>query len=284
MAIGFDGIIKFLNRAALEILVRSEEELLNRTFAGCFFEYEENDGFNQAVLDAVYDRSGTHRNTVSYFTGEETRQLNITTSFLRDGEEKIGIIVVISDISELVELRDAIKAMEKIKSLNRQLEMRNKLLGETFGRYLSDEIVKQLLETPDGLELGGKKRQVTAVMSDIRGFTAMCEAMDARSLVTMLNHYLGEMTEIIEKYGGTVIEFIGDGILSLFGEPVKTNSHAADAVAAAIEMEAVMPEINRWNRAHGYPILEMGIGINTGEAIVGNIGSEKRTKYNVIGS
>ena len=224
MAIGFDGRIKFLNNAALDILDRTEEELLDRPFARCFFEYEENDGFNQAVLDAVYDRTGTHRNAVSYFTGEVTKQLNITTSFLREGEDKIGIIAVLSDISELTELRDAVKAMEKIKRLNSQLEMRNKLLGETFGRYLSDEIVRQLLETPDGLVLGGKKQVVTALMSDIRGFTAMCEQMDPRSLVTMLNHYLGEMTEIIEKHGGTVIEFIGDGILVLshvtaIGEP-----------------------------------------------------------------
>ena len=284
MAIGFDGRIKFLNNAALDILDRTEEELLDRPFARCFFEYEENDGFNQTVLDAVYDRTGTHRNAVSYFTGEVTKQLNITTSFLREGEDKIGIIAVLSDISELTELRDAVKAMEKIKRLNSQLEMRNKLLGETFGRYLSDEIVRQLLETPDGLVLGGKKQVVTALMSDIRGFTAMCEQMDPRSLVTMLNHYLGEMTEIIEKHGGTVIEFIGDGILVLFGEPVKSRSHAADAVAAAVEMEAAVAEINRWNRERGFPVLEMGIGINTGEAIVGNIGSEKRTKYNVIGS
>ena len=173
MAIGFDGRIKFLNNAALDILDRTEEELLDRPFARCFFEYEENDGFNQAVLDAVYDRTGTHRNAVSYFTGEVTKQLNITTSFLREGEDKIGIIAVLSDISELTELRDAVKAMEKIKRLNSQLEMRNKLLGETFGRYLSDEIVRQLLETPDGLVLGGKKQVVTALMSDIRGFTAM---------------------------------------------------------------------------------------------------------------
>ena len=284
MAIGFDGRIRFLNGAALEILEREETELMDRPFAGCFFEYEENDGFNQAILDAVYDRSSTHRNAVSYFTGEKTKQLNITTSFLREGEEKIGIIVVLSDISELTELRDAVKAMEKIRQLNSQLEMRNKLLGETFGRYLSDEIVRQLLETPDGLVLGGKKQVVTALMSDIRGFTAMSEHMDPRRLVTMLNHYLGEMTEIIEKHRGTVIEFIGDGILALFGEPVKSARHAEEAVAAAIEMEAAMTKINRWNRERGYPILEVGIGINTGEAIVGNIGSEKRTKYNVIGS
>ena len=212
------------------------------------------------------------------------RQLHVTTSYLRQGEEKIGVIAVLSDISELVELRDAVKAMERIKALNNQLELRNKLLSETFGRFLSDEIVRQLLETPDGLALGGKKRELTVMMSDLRGFTAMSERMPAHDLLSMLNHYLGEMTEIIQKNGGTIIEFIGDGIMAIFGAPAPSEVHATQAVVAAVEMESRMKEINRWNEAHGYPDLLMGIGINTGEVIVGNIGSEKRTKYGVTGA
>lgn len=284
LTIGFDGRIEFLNQAALDILDRREEELVGRSFGGCFFEFEENDGFNQAILDAVYDRNSTHRRIVPYYTGTVTRQLSITTSFLREGEEKIGIIAVLSDISELVELRDAVKAMEKIRKLNEKLELRNELLSETFGRFLSDEIVRQLLDTPDGLALGGKKESLTVMMSDLRGFTVISEQMEAQALVSMLNHYLGEMTEIIQKRNGTIIEFIGDGIMAIFGAPAPSEHHAADAVAAAVEMEAQMEKINQWNQERGYPRLEMGIGINTGDVIVGNIGSEKRTKYGVIGS
>lgn len=191
---------------------------------------------------------------------------------------------VLSDISELVELRDAIKAMGRIKALNGQLELRNKMLSETFGRCLSDEIVRQQLDTPDGLALGGKKRTLTVMMSDLRGFTAMSERMEAQSLLALLNHYLGEMTEIVQRRNGTIIEFIGDGIMAIFGAPAPSDSHAADAVAAAIEMQSRMEAINAWNRERGYPVLEMGIGINTGEVIVGNIGSEKRTKYGVVGN
>lgn len=284
MTIGMDGIITSVNPAALRILDRKPEELLGQRFARHFFEHPENDGFNQAILDAIYDASLSHENVVPYFTGRQTRQFHVTTSYLHNGQEKIGVIVVFRDISELAELRDAVKAMARIQALNGQLELRNKLLSETFGRYLSDEIVRQLLETPEGLALGGKKRTLTILMSDLRGFTAMSERMEAQNLISMLNHYLGEMTEIIQRRGGTIIEFIGDGILAIFGAPVPSQSHASDAVAAAVEMQARMEAINLWNAKQDYPKLEMGIGIHTGEVIVGNIGSEKRTKYGVVGS
>lgn len=284
MSIQLDGLITYVNPAAAAILGKSIESLVGQRFMRCFFEYEENDAFNQTVLDAVYDTSVSHRSIVPYFTGTKTLQLHVTTSYLKKAEEKIGVVVVLSDISELSELRDAVKAMERIKSLNGQLELRNKLLNETFGRFLSDEIVRQLLETPDGLALGGKKRPVTVMMSDLRGFTAMSERMEAQALISMLNHYLGEMTEIIQRRNGTIIEFIGDGIMAIFGAPLDSDKHASDAVAAGIEMQLAMERINQWNREQGFPRLEMGIGINTGDVIVGNIGSEKRTKYGVVGS
>ncbi|MBE7008799.1 MAG: PAS domain-containing protein [Ruminococcaceae bacterium] len=284
MTIGFDGTITYVNPSALGILSRSGDELLDHSFGACFFDYEENDAFTQAVLDAVYDQTRPHEAIVPYFTGTQTKQLRMVTSFLTDGEQKAGVIVVLSDMTELAELRDAVKAMERIRALNDQLELRNKLLNETFGRFLSDEIVRQLLETPDGLALGGKKRTLTILMSDLRGFTAMSERMDAADLISMLNHYLGEMTEVIQSYNGTIIEFIGDGILAIFGAPTPSDTHAADAVAAAVAMEARMEAVNAWNAERDYPVLEMGIGVNTGEVIVGNIGSEKRTKYGVVGS
>ena len=284
MTIGLDGIITDVNPAALRILDRTSEELLGQRFARCFFEHPENDAFNQTILDAIYDATVSHENVVPYYSERKTRQFHVTTSYLHSGQEKIGLIVVFRDISELAELRDAVKAMERIQALNGQLELRNKLLSETFGRYLSDEIVRQLLETPEGLALGGKKRSLTILMSDLRGFTAMSERMDAQSLISMLNHYLGEMTEIIQGRGGTIIEFIGDGILAIFGAPAPSECHASDAVAAAVEMQTRMDAVNAWNAQRGYPALEMGIGINTGEVIVGNIGSEKRTKYGVVGS
>lgn len=283
ITIGFDGVLTSINPAAGRILAVEPEELIGQPFALCFFEQSENDAFNQTILDAVYNPDAAHRSVVPYSTGTRTRQLHVTTSYLRKDEEKLGVIAVLSDISELTELRDAVKAMERIKSLNTQLELRNKLLNETFGRYLSDEIVRQLLDTPDGLMLGGKKRSLTILMSDLRGFTAMSEQMNAQALITMLNHYLAAMTDIIQAYGGTIIEFLGDGIFVVFGAPVPSETHAADATACAVAMERAMETVNAWNSQRAYPLLEMGIGVNTGEVIVGNIGSEKRTKYGVVG-
>lgn len=284
MVIGFDGVIKFANQAALETLGFAEDQLIGKKFAALFFEDEQNDQFTQAVLDSIYDRNKAHQAIVPYNTGERTLHLRVISSFLKEGDERIGTIIVFSDLSEIMDLRDAVKSMEKIKALNDQLEMRNKLISETFGRFLSDDIVRHLLDTPEGLRLGGDKRELTIMMSDLRGFTAMSERMDPADLISMLNHYLGEMTEVIQYRHGTIIEFIGDGILALFGAPEPSETHASDAVAAALEMEARMGAINQWNEERGYPVLEMGIGINTGEVIVGNIGSEKRTKYGVVGS
>jgi class 3 adenylate cyclase len=157
-------------------------------------------------------------------------------------------------------------------------------LNETFGRYLSDEIVKDLLESPEGLALGGKKQNITIMFTDIRDFTGMSERMEVEDAVAMLNHYFGIMVEVIHKYRGTVIEFLGDGILAIFGAPVAYANHTDSAVACSLEMQIAMDEVNAWNIKNDYPVLEMGVGINTGETIVGNIGSPRSMKYNVIGS
>ena len=283
MTINMNGIISMANPAVLEILNKSED-IVNKPFARSFFEYEENDAFNQTILDAIYESNVSHKNIVQFFNGEKMKQLEVTTSYLKNNGVDVAVIAVISDITELVELQDAIKAMERIKSLNQKLELRNKLLSDTFGRFLSDEIVKELLDTPNGLALGGRKCELTIMMSDLRGFTAMSERMPAQDLLSMLNHYLAKMTEIIQSHNGTIIEFIGDGIMAIFGAPSKNENHARDAVMAAVEMQSAMDEINEWNFDNDFPILEMGIGINTGNAIVGNVGSEKRTKYGVTGS
>ncbi len=284
LLIGFDGVINYLNPAAGKILALDPEQTIGRKFAAVFFDNEENDDFTQAVLDAVYDRNKAHDAIVSYSVGEKKLALRVVTSFYKEENENAGVIIVLNDMSELMELRDAAESLKRIQRLNKRLEIRNRLLSETFGRFLSDEIVKQLLETPDGLALGGKKQVLSIMMSDLRGFTALSEHMDANDLIAMLNHYLGIMTEVIQRHNGTIIEFIGDGIMAIFGAPVASEHHAAEAVAAALEMQRAMEVVNAWNEEHGYALLEMGIGLHSGEVIVGNIGSEKRTKYGVAGS
>lgn len=166
---------------------------------------------------------------------------------------------------------------EDINRLNSQLESQNRLLSETFGRYLSDEIVRRILNNPGGLELGGVKKTLTIMQSDLRGFTAMSERMPADRLITMLNYYIARMTECISRHHGTIIDFIGDGIMVIFGAPRQSVNHASDAIAAAIDMECHMDEVNAWNEANGFPEFKMGIGISTGEVIVGNISCERHS-------
>ena len=284
MVVRFDGKIELANDAALTILEKTEDALVGKSLALSFFDEMENDEFVETILRAVYEKGRRLESYVPYRTEHGEKQLRIVSSCLRDKGTMVGVILVISDITELTQMRDAVRAMETIQGLNRQLEMRNRVLQETFGRYLSDEVMNEILSSPQGWTLGGQKRTLTILMSDLRGFTAMCERMQPQELIAMLNHYFGEMYEEIERYHGTLIEFLGDGMLVIFGAPTPSDSHAADAVAAALAMQKRMPAVNRWNVEHGYEELGMGIGINTDTVILGNIGSEKRTKYGVLGA
>lgn len=163
------------------------------------------------------------------------------------------------------------------------LEARSLLIRKTFGRYVSDDVVEEILKSPDALELGGERKKITILTSDIRGFTAISERLEPEKVVKILNFYLQYMTEIIISYNGTIDKFMGDGILVLFGAPICRENDTTRAIACAISMQLAMKNINQQLEKWGFCPLEMGIGINTGEVVVGNIGSEKRTDYSVIG-
>ncbi len=164
-----------------------------------------------------------------------------------------------------------------------QLRSAYRFIRDTFGRYLSDEIVDNLIDSPEGLKLGGEKRHLTIMMADLRGFTSIGERLPAETVVKMINIFLGHMTEVIQKHQGTIDEFIGDAILAIFGAPILREDDALRAVRCAVDMQLAMQEVNRRYVQAGFPAVEMGIGMNTGEVIVGNIGSSKRTKYGVVG-
>ena len=157
-------------------------------------------------------------------------------------------------------------------------------IRRTFGRYLSDEIVTTLLENPEGQKLGGDRRCITILTSDLRGFTATSERLPPETVIKVLNFYLGCMADVITRYQGTIDEFMGDGILVLFGAPIKREHDAQRAIACAVDMQIAMATVNETITSWGLSPLEMGIGIHTGEVVVGNIGSEKRTKYGIVGS
>jgi len=172
---------------------------------------------------------------------------------------------------------------EQLISLNTKLERRNQFIRQTFGRYTSDEIVDVLLDMPEGLKLGGEKREVTLLMSDLRGFTTLAEQLEATEVVALLNNHLSVMVDLIQNDGGTIADIIGDAILVVFGAPVEMPDAANRAVHCALRMQKAMRKVNDFNIRNGWQEIEMGIGIHTGEVVVGNIGSTKRSKYDVIG-
>jgi adenylate cyclase len=185
-------------------------------------------------------------------------------------------------------LERALKDKKTVSTLlsrtSEDLEKSSELIKKMFGRYLSTEVMNSLLEDPSALELGGEKREVTIMMTDLRGFTALSERLKPEQVVQMLNSYFEVMVEVILQSNGTINEIIGDALLVIFGAPQEMPDRAQRAIACAIEMQNAMAKVNEKNRAQGLPELEMGIGLNETEVIVGNIGSSKRSKYAVVGS
>jgi adenylate cyclase len=190
------------------------------------------------------------------------------------------------DLSQTLPVQSSDEIGQLTGAFNAMLEglRQRDFIRSAFGRYVSPEVAQTLLESPEGLRFGGQKREVTILMSDLRGYTRFAEQGDPAQVMDLLNGYLSRMTDLIIQHGGTINEFIGDAVFAVFGAPLAHADHAERAAAAALAMQCSMVEINAAHVARGLPRLEMGIGINTGEAVVGNIGSEQRAKYAVVGS
>ena len=246
------------------------------------------------LMAAIAYALASHR--ASQITEPITR-LSAATDDLAAGTLNEDLVVTTDD--ELATLTDSFNRMRarlqeaesalkqsnlKLQGANTDLERHNQFIRDTFGRYLSDDVVTSVLETPGGLQLGGASRRVTILMSDLRGFTSLSARLDPEQVVAILNRYLGAMVEVITRYEGTVDEFIGDAILVIFGAPIWHEDHATRAIACAAAMQLAMDAVNEANRGDGLPEIEMGIGVNTGEVVVGNIGSDIRMKYGVVGS
>ena len=156
-------------------------------------------------------------------------------------------------------------------------------IKNAMGRYLSQDVMKNVVQNIDDIRLGGKKALVTVLFSDIRGFTKMSENMTPEEISVILNEYFTEMEPIVTKYNGVINKFIGDAIMAIFGEPIQDINHAQNAVRCAYEMIKKVNQLQGKWLDEGKPKIEIGVGINTGEVFVGNIGSEKRLEYTVIG-
>jgi class 3 adenylate cyclase len=158
-------------------------------------------------------------------------------------------------------------------------------IRNTFGRYVDQEIAGELMNRPEAAGLGGKKREVAVLMSDLRNFTPLSESLTPEETIRLLNRYFSHMIGIIQRHKGIIVDFFGDALLVFFDpldESVKPT--AKRAVHCAFEMQGKIADFNARNIEEGLPELHMGIGVNTGEVVVGNIGSDTRAKYGIVGA
>lgn len=196
----------------------------------------------------------------------EVEKGNFTGTLSEDRSDEIGLL------------------KQRFNKMIRGLQQRD-LIERTFGRYVDRKIATELVQRPEALQLGGKDQTVTIMMADLRGFTRAVEGMKPQQVISMLNRYFSRMIHVIEEHKGIIVDFYGDGILVFFnGTDEDVAGRALDAVKCAAKMQGELEAVSRQNLADGLPELRMGIGIHTGEVVVGNIGSETRAKYGIVGS
>lgn len=160
---------------------------------------------------------------------------------------------------------------------------REEVARANYSRFMPEYVVKQLLDNPDSFKLGGVNQLITVLFADIRGFTAFSEKEKPEKVVGLLNRYFSVMTEIIFDHGGTLDKYIGDGLMAIFGAPTATEEDALNAVKAAVTMQKRLEKLNAELVAEGYGQVSIGIGLHTGEATIGYIGSDRRSEYTAIG-
>jgi adenylate cyclase len=220
---------------------------------------------NRAFLDPVHralEARETRQAQSIHFARSDgnTMTFNLSVVPLLDHRsEHIGVVVVVEDIS------------------------REQRLAGTLTRVVSRQVAEQLLASGVMPSVGGQRKKVTVLMSDIRDFTPMTEASDPEEVVAMLNEYFARMIDVIFRYEGTLDKFIGDAIMAVFGTPVAHNDDPVRAVLAGVEMRRALHLFNRERHALGKIPIEIGIGISNGEAVAGAIGSEERLDFTVIG-
>ncbi|HEX8723533.1 MAG TPA: adenylate/guanylate cyclase domain-containing protein [Pyrinomonadaceae bacterium] len=197
-------------------------------------------------------------------------RLDPFTSFTRDDLELVSAVAAQTAVAVENARAHARLAREEVARAN-------------YGRFLPEYVVRQILENPDSFKLGGVNQTVTVLFADIRGFTRLSEHAPPERVVQLLNNYFTAMSDVIFAHGGTLDKYLGDGLMALFGAPAATPEDACNAVSAAVRMQRRMEDINAQLRADGLAEIAIGIGLHTGVATVGYIGSERRSEYTAIG-
>ncbi|HEY0172171.1 MAG TPA: adenylate/guanylate cyclase domain-containing protein [Pyrinomonadaceae bacterium] len=197
-------------------------------------------------------------------------RLDPFTSFTRDDLELVSAVAAQTAVAVENARAHARLAHEEVARAN-------------YSRFLPEYVVKQILENPDSFKLGGVNQTLTVLFADIRGFTRLSENAPPDRVVHLLNNYFTAMSDVVFGHGGTLDKYIGDGLMALFGAPTATPEDACNAVSAAVQMQRRMEGINTQLRADGLADIAIGIGLHTGVATVGYIGSERRSEYTAIG-
>ena len=248
--------VQTANDASLGILRKSFEEVAGRSADDLF-------SANEWVLNSIAKVEETGQTDISVDSDlhveKGTASVNLTAVPLIDADNaNLGSLLIIEDISS------------------------EKRLKSTMSRYMSKEVADQLLEGGEAV-LGGKVQRVSILFSDIRSFTTVSESIGAKETVSMLNEYFEQMVDVIFHNQGILDKYIGDAIMALFGAPFNSPQDADHAVAAANEMMVTLRQLNHRRVAAGKAAIEIGVGIATGDVVVGNIGSPKRMEYTAIG-
>jgi adenylate cyclase len=251
------GEINHINRAATAIINLEKDEILGNHYEYIF---ELNESITQLISKCENDSVTLSQSQVILDCNGKITKVNISVSpLLNDAHEPIGSVVAMEDLSNI----------DKLKS--------------TFKKYVSKQIVDQLLENDEMLNLGGQEQEATILFSDIRGFTSMSETMAPNEVVETLNDYFNLMIEIIFKYNGTLDKIIGDALMVIYGAPNSTDKDTENAVLTAIEMQEKLIEFNQRRIIQSKLPITIGIGINRGRVISGNIGSRQQMNFTVIG-
>ena len=251
------GEVDSINSAGLKILKRERDEIIGNHY---MYLFEKDEDLVEIITTSEIENETKSELNMSLNTVSEDTIINVSISPRLDpAGNKQGSVLAIEDISDV----------SKVKN--------------TFKRYVSKQVVDELLGDDGKLNLGGEQREVTILFTDIRGFTSMSEKMEPERVVTTLNEYFSEMIDIVFKHNGTLDKIIGDELMVLYGAPISGDNDTQRAVETAVEMQQKIKDLNKEREQRKEPPILVGAGINKGLVVSGNIGSRDLMDYTVIG-
>ena len=251
------GEVDSINKAGRKILKMEEKNILGNHY---MFLFEKDDEILDLIQKTELNEEIQTELNISFLTVSEDTRINASVSPRADPEGGVqGLVLAIEDISDVSRVKN------------------------TFKRYVSKQVVDEILDDDTKLNLGGEEREITVLFSDIRGFTAMAESMDPESVVSTLNEHFSAMIDIVFKHNGTLDKIVGDQLMIVFGAPIAHQDDTERAISTAQEMQKTIKHINKDRIKRKEDSVHIGIGINKGPAVSGNIGSRDRMDYTIIG-